>query len=854
MVEADGRRIEVRARAVVNATGVWSDDVRALDEGTHPDSIRPAKGIHITVPWAKVRNDIAVVVPGARRTSAACSWCRGCPTDDGGFELTYIGTTDTDYDGPIDDPQCTADDVAYLLKAINLSVREPLTEADVLGTWAGLRPLVKAASSGRTADLSRRHKVTRSESGVVTVTGGKLTTYREMAEDTVDVVVDHLDGLPRSRPPVPHRPAPPPRRAARSTPKATGTARHLADRYGSEAAQVQALVDADPALGEPLVAGLPYLRAEAVHAVRHEMATTVDDVLARRTRARLQARDASAAAAPVVAALLGRRARLERRGDRPPGGGLRRARRRRAGGPGLPATRRRSGRRAVTAPHDLPAPGPGAPTAADRAPRRRGRGDRSPRGAHAVAVPDAVIDRLSSICPVTTDGDVVGEASRDWWPQAMIWALDGQVAARAGAVVSPTTADAGRRGAGRVQRGRSSRSPRPPAAAACAARRCRCTAASCSTSAALSGIVDVDATSLVLDVAPGTFGDHLEHELRADHGLTLGHWPQSVALSTVGGWLACRSAGQLSTRYGKIEDMVLGLDVALADGRRITTGGAPAGRRRPRPQPALRRLGGHARHHHRRPAPPAPGAHPRAAAPPTPSRRSRTASTRCAASCSAAARRRCSGSTTPPRPTAPTRPATARCCSCSTRARRPPSTPRWSSSPRSCRDGRARRRRARRPLARAPQRRRRPRGADLARATSSTRWRSSAAGATCPRIYADTVAALQRVEGTLSASAHQSHSYTDGGCLYFTFAAKTEPDDRDRYYRDGVGRRHPRRARGRRRAVAPPRRRPQPQPLRRRGARPGLRRARRHQGRARPERHPQPRQARPPLPLRTPGY
>src|SRR3546814_10916735 len=80
---------------------------------------------------------------------------------------------------------------------------------------------------------------------------------------------------------------------------------------------------------------------------------------------------------------------------------------------------------------------------------------------------------------------------------------------------------------------------------------------------------------MVLDVAACTFGDHLEHALRSDHGLTLGHWPQSVALSTVGGWLACRSAGQLSTRYGKIEDMVLGLDVVLADGRRIQTGGAP---------------------------------------------------------------------------------------------------------------------------------------------------------------------------------------------------------------------------------------------------------------------------------------
>src|SRR6185369_17900344 len=92
---------------------------------------------------------------------------------------------------------------------------------------------------------------------------------------------------------------------------------------------------------------------------------------------------------------------------------------------------------------------------------------------------------------------------------------------------------------------------------------------------ALSGIVDVDDDSLVLDVLPGTFGEPLEADLRRDHGVTLGHWPQSVAISTVGGWLACRGAGQLSTRYGKIEDMVVGLDVALADGRRVTTGGAP---------------------------------------------------------------------------------------------------------------------------------------------------------------------------------------------------------------------------------------------------------------------------------------
>jgi len=302
VVQADGRRIEVRARAVVNAAGVWSDEVRALDEGGDPDSIRPAKGIHITVPWSRVRNDIAVVVPVPKdkRSVFVVPWL---PTEGGGFQLTYIGTTDTDYDGSLDDPQCTAEDVAYLLKAINFSVREPLTEADVVGTWAGLRPLVKAASSGRTADLSRRHKVSRSESGVVTVTGGKLTTYREMAEDTVDEIVGQLDGLPRSARKC-RTPKLKLRGAQAVNSKATGLPRHLAGRYGTEARVVEALIDGDHHLGEPLVAGLPYVRAEAVYAARHEMATTIDDVLARRTRARLQARDASAAAAPLVAELM----------------------------------------------------------------------------------------------------------------------------------------------------------------------------------------------------------------------------------------------------------------------------------------------------------------------------------------------------------------------------------------------------------------------------------------------------------------------------------------------------------------------------------------------------------------------
>ena len=288
-VEADGRTFDVTARVVVNAAGVFSDDVREMDEGTHPHSIRPAKGIHITVPWEKVRNDIAAIVPVPkdRRSIFVVPW----------GDFTYIGTTDTDYDGPIDDPQCTPEDVKYLLDAMNLALAEPLTVDDVIGTWAGLRPLVTGGTVGqKTADLSRRHKVAASKTGLVTVTGGKLTTYRKMAEDTTDAVLKTIG-----------------RRAACRTKNlrlmgAAGSApddEHLARRYGSEAAAILTLADSDPDLGAPLVSGLPYRRAEAVYAVRNEMATTLDDVLTRRTRARLLNRDATAAAAESVARLIG---------------------------------------------------------------------------------------------------------------------------------------------------------------------------------------------------------------------------------------------------------------------------------------------------------------------------------------------------------------------------------------------------------------------------------------------------------------------------------------------------------------------------------------------------------------------
>jgi glycerol-3-phosphate dehydrogenase len=298
---------EISARVVVNATGVWSDAIRALDEGTHPNSIRPAKGVHITVPADRLPCDIAAVfpVPKDKRSIFVVSWP--------GTDLVYLGTTDTDYTGPLDDPACTPEDVDYLLEAANNLTTSHLTRADVTGIWAGLRPLLAPTGhhvSERTSDLSRRHTVMTSREGVVTVTGGKLTTYRKMAQDTVDAVVRQLGESPRrrrcvtkqlqligattkTRDPV-----------AMAQPQA-----RLLGRYGSESPKVLALADGHPELLEPAIAGLPYTRAELLYAAREEMAQTLDDVLARRTRSSIQraqaTMDGAAAAATLIAPELG---------------------------------------------------------------------------------------------------------------------------------------------------------------------------------------------------------------------------------------------------------------------------------------------------------------------------------------------------------------------------------------------------------------------------------------------------------------------------------------------------------------------------------------------------------------------
>lgn len=322
-----GAALHARANVVINATGIWADDVRALDEGEHPRALRPAKGVHIAVPAEKLPTTVAVVLPvrSDRRSVFAVPW----------GAHTYIGTTDTDYDGPLDDPHCTAEDVEYLLAAVNVWTRTPLTPQDVTGSWAGLRPLLADAHTDRTADLSRRHSITVSPHGVVTVTGGKLTTYRQMAADAVDTALQQLkqpgrlawlsrlDQLGRSGP-LRHlwrRQSKTKRLRLHGTHEYRNLARdpggsaarlgctretfdHLLARYGGETPQLTAMLRDDASLAEPLVSGLPYLRVEAQYAVQEEMAMTLDDVLTRRTRAALLDRDATKAAAGATADLI----------------------------------------------------------------------------------------------------------------------------------------------------------------------------------------------------------------------------------------------------------------------------------------------------------------------------------------------------------------------------------------------------------------------------------------------------------------------------------------------------------------------------------------------------------------------
>jgi glycerol-3-phosphate dehydrogenase len=293
----EGREIKVSAKTVIMATGVWLRDFMGIGNNSDkPLHVRPAKGVHVAIPWLKIRNDctVTVPVPGRSRRATITRW----------GDVSYLGTTDEDYQGDLDDVHCTRRELDFLIEGANSALDIDLQPDDVVGSIAGCRPLVATAPGGSTMDVKRDHSVHVARDGLITIVGGKLTTSRHMAEQTVDAAAKFLNDRRRCAT----------RKAyvlgaagydAQAIGASGGLQAHLGERYGTEARFVSDLMAARPELAEPLIEGLPYRGGEVVYAARHELARTIDDVLSRRMRARLMARDASARAARRVGALLG---------------------------------------------------------------------------------------------------------------------------------------------------------------------------------------------------------------------------------------------------------------------------------------------------------------------------------------------------------------------------------------------------------------------------------------------------------------------------------------------------------------------------------------------------------------------
>ncbi|MFC4865264.1 MULTISPECIES: glycerol-3-phosphate dehydrogenase/oxidase [Streptomonospora] len=298
-----GERFDIRAKQVVNAAGVWTDDIQEMVGGRGQIHVRASKGIHLVVPRDRIQASSGLILRTEKSVLFVIPWGRHW----------IIGTTDTDWDLDKAHPAASRTDIDYVLDHVNSVLRVPLTRDDVEGVYAGLRPLL-AGESDESSKLSREHTVAHPVPGLVLIAGGKYTTYRVMAKDAVDAVAHGLDGrIPQSvtdRLPLAgaegyaamwnQR-----RRLANESGLHRSRITHLLRRYGTMIDEILGMMAERPDLKEPLTGADDYLRAEIAYAAAYEGARHLNDVLARRTRISIETWDRGIAASEEAARLMG---------------------------------------------------------------------------------------------------------------------------------------------------------------------------------------------------------------------------------------------------------------------------------------------------------------------------------------------------------------------------------------------------------------------------------------------------------------------------------------------------------------------------------------------------------------------
>ena len=281
-----GHSVEVRAKTFINATGIFVDELRSVDEPSSPHMLSVSRGTHIVVPGDVLGHQNAIMVPKTAdgRIIFAIPW----------LGKVVIGTTDLPASSVAVEPGHETSEIEFLLETINPYLARRLDQSDILSVFSGLRPLITGAKA-KTSKLSREHTIEISASGLITVAGGKWTTYRRMAEDTLSAAIRH--GM------LPERPCVTRTVRLHGAPEQPSGTSPLS-RYGTEAAEISAMWASEPQMALLLDPALPFTRAEVIFAVRHEMARTLEDVLSRRTRALLLDARAAQRAAALVAELI----------------------------------------------------------------------------------------------------------------------------------------------------------------------------------------------------------------------------------------------------------------------------------------------------------------------------------------------------------------------------------------------------------------------------------------------------------------------------------------------------------------------------------------------------------------------